>query len=86
MNPTISKLASENPLLLVVIILSTVWNIFWKSVALWRAARNEQRNWFVAFIVLFPINLFGIIELIYLFKFAKKKLTLNEIKGWFGQS
>lgn len=57
----------ENPLFLFLILL---WIIPWKGVALWRAARNNNKNWF-AFILIF--NTFAIIEIIYLFFFAKKK-------------
>jgi hypothetical protein len=56
-----------------------IWSLFWKGVALWRAAKNEQRNWFVVILIL---NTFGIIEIVYLFKFAKHKLTIQEIKSW----
>lgn len=56
-----------------------LWSLIWKGIALWRAAHNEQKIWFVALLV---INTFGILELIYLFKFAKKPLTIAEIKSW----
>lgn len=51
------------------IFLLVVWSLFWKGWALWRAARNEQRNWFIALLV---INTVGILEILYLFVFAKK--------------
>ncbi|RJQ25332.1 hypothetical protein C4577_06025 [Candidatus Parcubacteria bacterium] len=60
-----------------------IWTIFWKAVALWRAAKNEQKYWFIIFIL--PINTMGILELIYLFRFAKKRLTLEQIKSWFSK-
>lgn len=59
-----------------------IWTYFWKGVALWRASRGDQMYWFIALIALFPVNLFGIIELLYLFKFARKPLTIGEIKSW----
>lgn len=56
-----------------------IWSIFWKGFALWKAAKYDQRNWFIGILVL---NAGGILELIYLFAFAKKKLTLGELKFW----
>ena len=54
------------------------WSILWKGLALWRAAQNTQKNWFIALLVL---NTVGILEIVYLFKFAKNKLTLEELKS-----
>ncbi|MEK7605358.1 MAG: DUF5652 family protein [Patescibacteria group bacterium] len=56
-----------------------LWSLIWKGIALWRTAHNEQKIWFV---VLLVINTFGILELVYLFKFAKNPLTIGEIKSW----
>lgn len=58
------------------------WSTGIKGIALWRAANLKQKNWFI---VILLVNLFGIIELIYLFKFASKKLTFKEIKSWFSK-
>jgi hypothetical protein len=56
-----------------------LWTLLWKGIALWRAAGLKQRNWFVALLVL---NTLGILELAYLFYFAKKRLTVSELKFW----
>lgn len=56
-----------------------VWSIAWKGVALWNASKNNQRNWFIAILV---INTLGILEIIYLFGFAKKKMTLGDLFFW----
>lgn len=50
-----------------------VWSLFWKGLALWKAARNDERYWFVALLIL---NTGGLLELAYLFVFAKQKLVL----------
>jgi hypothetical protein len=52
-----------------------IWSIFWKALALWRAARYSQKNWFIAIVIL---NTLGIVELFYLFYFAKKRMTLKD--------
>lgn len=50
-----------------------IWSLFWKGLALWKSARNDQRYWFIALLF---INTAGILELLYLFIFAKNKLVL----------
>lgn len=61
----------ESPWLMTVIV---VWSIFWKAVATWRAARNNQLVWFIA---LFVINTVGVLEIIYLAFFAKKGVKVD---------
>jgi methionyl-tRNA synthetase len=45
------------------------WSLAWKGIALWKAARNNQLYWFVAMMV---INTVGILEIFYIYVFAKK--------------
>jgi hypothetical protein len=45
-----------------------VWSIIWKGLALWRAARQEEKVWFVLLLV---VNTCGILEMIYLFLITK---------------
>ncbi len=54
-----------------IIIISAVllWTIPWKGVALWRAARNQEKIWFI---VLFLVNTLAILEILYIFIFSKK--------------
>jgi len=47
-----------------------VWSMAWKGVALWRAGRNAHLGWFIA---LFIINTLGILPIIYIFAFSRKK-------------
>lgn len=70
-----------NPLLSEPIFLGLlIWTLFWKGVASWRAAKSNQMYWFIAFLL--PINTAGILEILYLVQFAKKKLTIDEIREW----
>jgi len=55
-----------SPLYLFLII---VWTIPWKGVALWKAARNSHKKWFIA---IFLLNTMALLEMIYIFYFAKK--------------
>ena len=50
--------------------LAIVWSMTWKGVALWRAGRNAHLGWFIA---LFIINSLGILPIIYIFAFSKRK-------------
>lgn len=58
---------TENSWLLILLIL---WVLPWKGVALWRAARNGDRGWFVA---IFLLNTLAILDIIYIFAFSKNK-------------
>lgn len=60
-----------------------VWAIAWKGIALWNAAKNSQRNWFIAILV---INTIGLLEIVYLFGFATKKMTLGDLYFWKSKS
>ncbi|MDP3940884.1 MAG: DUF5652 family protein [bacterium] len=62
-----------------VFILLFAWSLLWKGIALWRAAKLDQRNWFI---VLLVINTAGILEILYLFRFAKKRFTIEELRFW----
>lgn len=57
--------------------LALAWAMIWKGLALWYAARQRQRAWFIALLL---VNTLGILEIIYLFlfglpsaRFAKKE-------------
>lgn len=52
-----------------------------QGIAMWKAARQSQRNWFIA-LLFFNVFTLGILSVVYLFFFSVKRLTLNEIKGW----
>lgn len=49
---------------------AVLWQLPWKGVALWRAARNSHKWWFIA---LFLLNTLAILEIIYIFGFSKPK-------------
>ncbi len=52
------------------LLLSLLWVLPWKGVALWKAAKNAHKKWFIA---LFLLNTLAILEIIYIFYFSKKK-------------
>lgn len=50
-----------------------VWAMVWKGIALWKAARNGSKPWYI---VLLLVNTVGILEIVYIFFFSKKKETV----------
>ena len=62
-------LSQFSPTELVAIALLVIWSLAWKGFALWTAAGLRHKYWFV---VIFIINTFGILEIIYYFLVAKK--------------
>ncbi len=64
----------QNPLLF---ILFLTWTMIWKGMALWKAALNNHQKWFIA---LFILNTLGILDILYIYVFSKKKTALPENK------
>jgi len=58
-----------------VLILIGLWSIPWKGVALWKAARREDMQWFVFLLI---VNTIAILDIIYIFKFSKRPLAPAE--------
>ncbi|OGY41793.1 MAG: hypothetical protein A2Y67_04085 [Candidatus Buchananbacteria bacterium RBG_13_39_9] len=52
------------------IILLALWTIPWKGMALWKSARKSDKWWFIALLI---INTLGILEILYIYIFSKKK-------------
>ncbi len=56
--------------LFILLILAIIWSLIWKGIALWKAARNGDKTWYV---VLLIVNTLGILEILYIYVFYKKK-------------
>lgn len=52
------------------IILLAIWELVWKGMGLWRAARENQTSWFVAILI---FNTLGILPILYLYVFSPKQ-------------
>ena len=50
--------------------LALVWVLPWKGVALWKAAGNKQKKWFIALLI---VNTLALLEIVYIFYFSKPK-------------
>ena len=47
-----------------------IWQTVWKGIGLWKSGRNNQLGWFIA---MFIFNTAGILPIIYIAFFQKKK-------------
>ena len=66
----LNNLSNEQLVLIIAII---IWDITWKGFALWKAARNESKGWFVALLL---VNSVGVLPIIYLL--LKKPTALSK--------
>lgn len=57
-----------------VLVLLALWSIPWKGWALWKAAKNDDKAWFI---VLLIVNTLAILEIFYIFIFSKRKVAKN---------
>lgn len=56
------------------IIAVLVWSLVWKGLALWKSAKNGSKIWFV---VLLISNTVGILEILYIYIFSKKRKSIE---------
>ena len=49
----------------ILIIICILWEVYWKAHALWIAARNNDKTYFIAILV---INSLGVLPIYYLYK------------------
>jgi len=62
----------NDPVYMSIYLAMVIWSIIWKGLALWKAAQNESKPWFVVMLV---TNTVGILEILYIFVFSKKRET-----------
>ncbi len=66
----IENLATANPTLFsILFIITQIWVLAWKGLALWRAGRLNHKFWFILILL---INTLGIFEIIYYFYLSKQ--------------
>ena len=46
------SLLQTNPQYMSFIFVLVLWELFWKGIALWKAARESQKYWFIAILIL----------------------------------
>jgi len=47
-----------------------IWELAWKGLALWKAAKRNDKIWYI---VLLIINTAGILEILYIFVFSRRE-------------
>lgn len=52
-----------------------IWTLFWKGMALWKSAKDNDKIWFVVLLVL---NTAGILDILYLFVFSKREAAAQK--------
>lgn len=63
------SLLQTNPQFSALILILMLWELFWKGIAaLWKSARESQKYWFIALLIL---NTAGILPILYIFLFKK---------------
>lgn len=69
--------SSNQKIFFAAILAVSIWSVIWKGVALWKSARNKQKYWFIAILVL---NTIGIVEIVYLLLFQSTgRLNIVEL-------
>jgi len=57
-----------------VILPLSLWVLPWKGYALWKAARRQEKWWFIALLI---VNTLAILEILYIFIFSKQPKQPN---------
>lgn len=58
-----------SPTMSVFLAVSIIWSLTWKGLALWRAVRRGDRNWYIVLLIL---NTVGILDILYIYVFSRK--------------
>jgi hypothetical protein len=51
------------------LVIVALWTLVWKGMALWKAAQEKSKVWFI---VLLVVNTVGILDILYIYVFSKK--------------
>ncbi|MEX0931788.1 MAG: DUF5652 family protein [Candidatus Paceibacterota bacterium] len=66
----VALILQEYPFFVILIVILTIWSLVWKGIALWKAVKQNSPYWFVALLI---INTVGILEILYIYIFSKRK-------------
>jgi len=55
-----------------------LWVLPWKGLALWKAAKNSHKKWFI---VLLVVNTLALLEIVYIFYFSSKREKQGSNQG-----
>lgn len=65
-----TRLGVSTSTLTAIILILAIWSLIWKGMALWKSAGRNEKWWFIALLL---INTVGILEILYLYIFSKKR-------------
>ncbi|RJQ29062.1 hypothetical protein C4571_02265 [Candidatus Parcubacteria bacterium] len=54
----------------IIVLLAVLWTLPWKGWAMWKAAKNGHKWWFVVILV---VNTLAVLDILYIFFFSEKK-------------
>jgi hypothetical protein len=60
-----------------IVLLLVFWDLLWKAIALWKAARNTHKIWFIFLLI---SNTLAILPIIYIIFFDNKKIKETDTK------
>ena len=61
---------APTPALIVMATITVAWILYWKGRGLWAASKNDDKWWFIAMLL---INILGVLEILYIYVFSKKR-------------
>jgi peptidoglycan/LPS O-acetylase OafA/YrhL len=62
-------MSSLSALQITFLVILVLWEFIWKGIALWRAAKRNERNWFIALLI---ISSAGFLPIVYLLSTSMK--------------
>jgi glycopeptide antibiotics resistance protein len=63
------------PGLILIILIIVLWEAVWKLIAMWKAAQNKSVAWFIALAI---FNTIGILPILYIYVFSRKKKSAKK--------
>lgn len=55
-----------------------LWVLPWKGLALWKSARNDNKYWFIALLI---VQSLAVLDIIYIFFINRKKTEIDNIEN-----
>jgi len=60
----------SSPWFIAIVIVCAIWDMVWKAIAMWKAARNNHLAWFICIVV---FNTVGLLPIVYILLNRNKK-------------
>ena len=66
--------STQTTVLIMMLVLLALWDGVWKVIAMWKSARNNQLAWYICLVI---FNTLGVLPILYILFFQKKKLPAS---------